>query len=54
MSAEASRGAVGTAIVDLERLMETMRHSSEATGTPKADYIGVDMGEGGYYPLLRL
>ena len=23
-------------------------------GTPEVDYIGVDMGEGGYYPLLRL
>jgi hypothetical protein len=23
-------------------------------GTPKGDYTGVDMGEGGQYPLIRL
>ena len=52
MSAEASRGAVGAAIVHLDTLLETMRHTPP--GAPAVDYIGVDMGEGGYYPLLRL
>ena len=52
MSAETSRGAVGAAIVNLESLMETMRHAPP--GSPKVHYIGVDMGERGYYPLLRL
>ena len=52
MSAEASRGRVGAAIVHLDSLLETMRRA--LPGTPTVDYIGVDMGEGGYYPLLRL
>jgi hypothetical protein len=32
--------------------METMADGPE--NMPKVEYIGVDIGEGGYYPLLRL
>jgi hypothetical protein len=37
---------VGVSFVDLDRLMKTMAHGPE--GTPKVEYIGVDMDEGGY------
>jgi hypothetical protein len=37
---------VGVSFVDLDRLMKTMTDGPE--GTPKVEYIGVDMDEGGY------
>jgi hypothetical protein len=37
---------VGVSFVDLDRLRKTMAHGPE--GTPKVEYIGVDMDEGGY------
>ena len=49
---ERTQNIVGAAIVHLDTLLETMRQAPP--GTPAVDYIGVDMGEGGYYPLLRL
>ena len=48
---ERAGGGVGAAIVNLDELLETLRHAPP--GTPKIDYSGVDMDEGGYYPLLR-
>ncbi len=38
--------------VNLDELVETMRY--RPPGTPKIDYVGVNMGEGGIYPLIRL
>jgi hypothetical protein len=43
---------VGAALVGLGSLLETMEDPPE--GAPRVDYIGLDMGEGGQYPLLRL
>jgi hypothetical protein len=37
---------MGVSFVDLGRLMKTMADGPE--GTPKVEYIGVDMDEGGY------
>ena len=49
---ERTKTRVGAALVDLGDLLETLRQSPE--GTPKVDYIGVDMGQGKPYPLIRL
>lgn len=49
---ERTNNPVGAAAVELEALVETMRRPAE--GSPKVDYIGIDMGEGGIYPLIRL
>jgi hypothetical protein len=43
---------MGVSFVNLDRLMKTMADGLE--GTPKVEYIGVDMDEGGYWPLLCL
>lgn len=48
---ERTNNPVGAAAVELEVLVETMRRPA---GSPKVDYIGIDMGEGGVYPLIRL
>jgi len=54
MSAEErADGPIASVRVDLEDLIETFQ-GPRPEGTPKVDYIGVDMGEGGVYPLLRL
>lgn len=49
---ERTNNTVGAAGVDLASLVETLRASPP--GTPQIDYIGVDMGEEGIYPLIRL
>jgi hypothetical protein len=40
------------ALCGLDDLLWTMEEAPE--GTPKLDYIGINMGEGGIYPLIRL
>ena len=49
---ERTSNPIGVALVDLDSLLEAMAASPE--GAPKIDYIGLDMGEGGQYPLSRL
>ena len=49
---ERANNLVGAALVKLASLVDTMRE--EIPGMPKVDYIGVTMGEGGIYPLIRL
>lgn len=44
-------GPVAAALVDLDGLVLSLRRSPP--GTPKVDYVGVDMGEGGRYAVLR-
>jgi hypothetical protein len=46
-------GPIASARVDLEELLKTFT-GPQPEGTPKIDYIGVNMGEGGVYPLIRL
>lgn len=46
-------GPMASVRVGLGELVNTVRGSTPE-GTPKIDYIGVDMGEGGVYPLIRL
>ena len=54
MSAEErADGPIASVSVDLGNLLRTFR-GPQPEGTPKVDYIGVDMGEGGIYPLIRL
>ena len=40
------------ALCGLNDLLRTMAEAPE--GTPKLDYIGINKGEGGIYPLIRL
>ena len=49
---ERTNNPVGAALVDFVLLVEAMEDPPE--GSPKIDYIGLDMGEGGQYALLRL
>lgn len=44
-------GPVASALVDLDGLILSLRRTSP--GAPKVDYVGVDMGEGGRYAVLR-
>ena len=44
-------GPVASALVDLDGLILSLRHTPP--GAPKVDYVGVDMGEGGRYAVLR-
>ena len=46
-------GPVASVFVGLQNLLETFG-GPQPEGVPKVDYIGVDMGEGGVYPLIRL
>ena len=46
-------GPIASALVSLEDLITTFQ-GLQPEGVPKVDYIGVNMGEGGIYPLLRL
>jgi hypothetical protein len=49
---ERTNNPVGAALVDLDSLLRTMQ---EAPGdAPRVGYVGLDMGEGGIYPLIRL
>jgi hypothetical protein len=50
---ERADGPTATALVGFKDLIRTFRETPPG-GLPKVDYIGVDMGEGGVYPLLRL
>jgi len=47
-----TRDPVAMALCGLDDLLATMTHAPE--GLPRPDYIGIDMGEGGIYPLIRL
>ena len=49
---ERTTNPVGAALVDFGLLLEAMGDPPE--GAPKVAYIGLDMGEGGQYALLRL
>jgi hypothetical protein len=49
---ERAQNAICLARVDLGELLEALRHAP--AGSPKVHYIGVNMGEGGVYPLIRL
>jgi hypothetical protein len=49
---ERTTNPVGAALVDFGLLLEAMGDPPE--GAPKIDYIGLDIGEGGQYALLRL
>ncbi len=44
-------GPVASSLVDLDVLILSLRHIPP--GAPKVDYVGVDMGEGGRYAVLR-
>ena len=44
-------GPVAAALVDLDGLILSLRRTPP--GAPKVDYVGVDMGEGGRYAVLR-
>jgi hypothetical protein len=48
---ERTENTVGAALIDLEELLRAMREAPAEA--PKIDYIGVNMGEGGIYPLIR-
>jgi hypothetical protein len=43
---------MGMALCGLDELLRTTAEAPEEV--PKLDYIGIDMGEGGIYPLIRL
>ena len=49
---ERTKNSVVAALTDLGEFLETMIQNPE--GTPRVDYIGVDMGQGKPYPLIRL
>jgi hypothetical protein len=46
------QSALCIARVGLGSLLETLSRAPE--GVPKVDYIGINMGDGGAYPLIRL
>ena len=48
---ERTENTVGAVRVDLDELLRAMREAP--TEAPKVDYVGVNMGEGGVYPLIR-
>jgi hypothetical protein len=50
---ERADGPIASVFIGLEELLKTFT-GPRPEGTPKVDYIGVDMGEGGIYPLIRL
>jgi hypothetical protein len=50
---ERAQNAICLARVDLGELLEALRPGGPA-GSPKVHYIGVNMGKGGVYPLIRL
>jgi hypothetical protein len=50
---ERADGPVASVFVRLEDLLKTFG-GPQPEGVQKVDYIGVDMGEGGIYPLLRV
>jgi type III secretion system (T3SS) SseB-like protein len=50
---ERTDGPIASVLVSLEDLVKAFR-SPQPERVPKVDYIGVNMGEGGIYPLLRL
>jgi SseB protein N-terminal domain len=50
---ERADGPIASVRIGLEDLLKTFR-GPQPEGTPKVDYIGVNMGEGGTYPLIRL
>jgi hypothetical protein len=50
---EREDGPIASVRVGLEHLITTFT-GPRPEGTPKIDYIGVDMGEGGIYSLIRL
>jgi hypothetical protein len=50
---ERADGPMGSVRIDLEALLRTFG-GPQPEGVPEIDYIGVDMGEGGIYPLIRL
>ncbi len=50
---ERADGPVASVFVGLEDLVTTFS-GPQPEGIPKVDYIGVNMGEGGIYPLIRL
>ena len=50
---ERADGPIASARVSLEDLLVTFG-GPQPEGVPKVDYIGINMGEGGIYPLIRL
>ncbi len=46
-------GAVEAVLISLEELIKPFQ-GPQPEGVQKVDYIGVNMGEGGIYPLIRL
>ena len=50
---ERADGPISSVSIGLEDLIKTFR-GPQPESVPKVDYIGVDMGEGGVYPLIRL
>jgi hypothetical protein len=45
-------GPVGIVGVELEGFLRALQESPPEA--PRADYVGINMGEGGVYPLIRL
>jgi hypothetical protein len=50
---ERADGPIASVFISLEDLIKTFR-GRQPEGVPEVDYIGVDMGEGGVYSLVRL
>jgi hypothetical protein len=50
---ERADGPIASMFVGLDGLIRAFR-GPQPEGVPKVDYIGVNMGEGGIYPLIRL
>jgi hypothetical protein len=50
---ERANGPIASVFVNFEDLIKTFREQ-QLEGLPKIDYVGVNMGEGGIYPLIRL
>jgi hypothetical protein len=46
-------GPAASFFISLEDLLKTFG-KPQPEGVPRVDYIGVDMGEGGVHPLIRL
>ena len=50
-ASEEGGALLSTVLVGLEDLLGALREAPP--GEPKVDYVGLDMGEGGAYPLIR-
>lgn len=52
-SEERADGPIASVLVSVGELVEAFR-GPQPEGVPSVEYIGIDMGAGGIYPLIRL